>query len=162
MHEPTPPADDAVQHAMTLLNRKALHSGALRHELIKAGFTPEQAQVALLRVIDLKLIDDEALARRRMERWQEQGPLGPARLQAQLTAEGFDQALIASLVAESRAQSEEQYAQALQYAQRQLATMKHLSVVQQQRRLAGRLQRRGFDTDIITRVMESLDHNESS
>lgn len=159
MHEipntsPGGEAEAAIAAAIALLDRRALHSARLRHELSKAGFEQQDVQTAVQRMIELQLIDDRAMALRRIERMHEQGAVGPVKVRAQLRTDGYDDALIDAVLAESA--DGDPLAQALAYARRQQSTMLHLSAVQQQRRLVGRLQRRGFEEEVIARVMEQL------
>lgn len=149
-------ADKAVRVAMRLLEARLRSTAEIRERLQRKEFDQEAIELALARLAELGLVDDEAFARRWVENRQLYRPRGPGALRNELRRKGINAALI------ERALSDEELigdteAQALEAARRVLRKYTDASdYASFSRRLGGYLLRRGFTSDTIRPILVRL------
>ncbi|KPK02942.1 MAG: hypothetical protein AMK71_00500 [Nitrospira bacterium SG8_35_4] len=101
------------------------------------------------------LINDEILASELFRYSTERKSLGKNGVRMFLIKRGIDKPLIDTVLHDHTSDMEETSAR--EFAERKLRTMKHYPEQTVRRRLAGMLQRRGFTTDVIYKVIHSLE-----
>jgi regulatory protein len=154
----TPPAlpesADAAEDAALRILRGAGQSGtSLQRKLERRGFTPEAASEAVRRCIDTGYVNDAAMAASVAARHRRAGH-GRARVAADLKSKG----VAAELISEALdGQSDTEEASALAVAQqlwgRAPADSRDRRTLM---RIAGALQRRGFSSSVVSRVLRGL------
>jgi len=83
----------AFQTALRLLARRDFFAEELRQRLIRRGFDPDDAALAVARCVERGLVDDERLARRFVELRAVARGWGPRRLVAELRRRGVEREL---------------------------------------------------------------------
>jgi regulatory protein len=154
----TPPAlpesADAAEDAALRILRGAGQSGtSLQRKLERRGFTAEAASEAVRRCIDTGYVNDAAMAALVAARHRRAGH-GRARVAADLKSKG----VAADLISEALdGQSDTEEASALAVAQqlwgRAPADSRDRRTLM---RIAGALQRRGFSSSMVSRVLRGL------
>ncbi len=154
----TPPAlpesADAAEDAALRILRGAGQSGtSLQRKLERRGFTAEAASEAVRRCIDTGYVNDAAMAASVAARHRRAGH-GRARVAADLKSKG----VAADLISEALdGQSDTEEASALAVAQqlwgRAPADSRDRRTLM---RIAGALQRRGFSSSVVSRVLRGL------
>ncbi len=151
----TPDSADAAEDAALRILRGAGQSAAgLRRKLERRGYTAEAAAGAVRRCADAGYIDDAAMAASVAARHRRAGH-GRARVAADLKAKG----VAAELITEALdGQNDTEEAAAMTVAQ-QLWARTGATGARDQRarmRVAGALQRRGFSSSLVARVLRGL------
>ncbi len=153
---PTDPddADAAEAAALRVLRGAGQSSASLRRKLERRGYTELAASEAVQRCATAGYINDAALAASVAARHRRSGH-GRARVAADLKARGVADDLIVEAL---DGQTDTEEAAALDVA-KQLWKRAGASDGHDQRarmRVAGQLQRRGFSSEIVVRVMRGL------
>ena len=159
MREATPPAtpdsaDAAEDAALRILRGAGQSAAALQRKLERRGYTADAAAEAVRRCATSGYVDDAAMAASVAARHRRAGH-GRARVAADLKAKGVSTQLISDAL---DGQSDTEEAAALAVAQ-QLWERAGTSGVRDQRarmRIAGALQRRGFSSSLVFRVLRGL------
>ncbi|MEQ9453724.1 MAG: regulatory protein RecX [Phycisphaeraceae bacterium] len=149
-------ADRAVQKARGYLARRPHTRKQLDLKLAKAKFEPPARREALDRLDHAGLLDDLAFATRYVEELRNRKGAGPRLIQNKLRAAGVSDQTIAQVTQQTEADELNDAARALEYARKQMAGLARLAPDVRQRRLFGRLARRGYDTDTIRNVVDQL------
>src|SRR4051794_14172418 len=159
----TPPAEesgvdpdvDPESAARTIALRLLEHAPRTRAELARAlarpGVPPHAAAAVLDRFTEVGLIDDAAFATAWVDSRQAGRGLARRALSAELRRRGIDETTAREALCTVSADDEELAARAL--VERRLRTMTSLPREARQRRLAGMLARKGFDHELVRRVL---------
>ena len=148
--------DKAMRDAMRRLARRAMSRGQVRDKLRTLGHDPAVTDRVLARLDELELIDDAAFGRMLIDEIRRARPAGPRLLQQKLRQKGLEPDLIDRLIAEAE-QHADPDADARTLMAKTLPRLQRCDAPTRRRRLYGVLARRGFDTEVIQRCMESLD-----
>jgi regulatory protein len=137
-------APDAFETALRLLSQRAHSEAELRRKLARRGCSEDEVERAVTRARGLGGLDDAAfagaLARERVR------TRGPALIARELSAKGVERSLVREAL--GALPREDVVAAARRLAGRAAEAGTDRRVV------AGRLQRRGFPTDVIREVLE--------
>ena len=147
-------AERAVQAGLRLLAVRPRSEREIRDRLRRKGFAEPAIEAAIERLRGWRYLDDAEFARLWIEHRQATGPRGRRLLELELRAKGIDPETVAETV-ETAELDEEATARAV--ALKQLSRLARLDPVTRHRRLVGALQRRGFDWDVIRRVLGTLE-----
>jgi len=151
---------DAESVARTIALRKLTTRAHTRHELDKALQAKNVPQIVKETVLDrlqeVGLVDDTSFAADWVASRQERRHLSRRALRRELEAKGVERSDIDSAL--ETVDRDAELATARELVERKQAAMSALSRDVQQRRLAGLLSRRGFDTAVITQVLSNALH----
>lgn len=131
---------EAMQRAGHLLSSRARSEHEIRFRLFKSGFDDATVERTVARLIELRLVDDEAFCRQWIEERVEKGR-APDALIAELEAKGVDRSVAEAVLAEVAPDEE---AQASDVAQRLFRKVAGKPLAQQAQALLTMLLRRGF------------------
>ncbi len=149
----------AVEISLRLLAARPRSERELRDRLRRKGFAEPAIEAAIERLRGWRYLDDAEFARLWVEHRQATGPRGRRLLEFELRSKGIDPETVSQTV-EAAELDEEAAARAV--AAKHLARLAGLDPVTRRRRLAGALQRRGFDWPVIWRVLDTLGHGEGA
>jgi regulatory protein len=148
---------DAESVARTIALRKLTTRAHTRHELDKALQAKNVPQIVKETVLDrlqeVGLVDDTSFAADWVASRQQRRHLSRRALRRELEVKGIERSDIDSAL--ETVDRDAELATARELVERKRATMSALSRDVQQRRLAGLLSRRGFDTAVITQVLSN-------
>ena len=148
---------DAESVARTIALRKLTTRAHTRHELDKALQAKNVPQIVKETVLDrlqeVGLVDDTSFAADWVASRQQRRHLSRRALRRELEAKGVERSDIDSAL--ETVDRDAELAAAQELVERKQAAMSALSRDVQQRRLAGLLSRRGFDTAVITQVLSN-------
>ena len=133
----------ALQKSYVYLSYQALSRKKLGEKLSKAGFSEGAVEVALVRLEELGLVDDEALAGRLMDVMQKSKHWGPRRRTRELYKRG--------ITAESEQEGDER--EHIRYHLEHKYRRKNLADPDERRRVSAGLARLGFDYEDIRAVL---------
>lgn len=150
-------AERAVQAGLRLLAVRPRSEREIRDRLRRKGFAEPAIEAAIERLRGWRYLDDAEFARLWIEHRQATGPRGRRLLELELRAKGIDPETVAETV-ETAELDEEAAARAV--ALKHLSRLARLDPVTRRRRLVGALQRRGFDWEVIRRVLGTLERGE--
>jgi regulatory protein len=138
--------------AIELLARRAHSQSELRRKLRMKGYEPEAVQAAIIRLVELGYLDDQAFARGLVRR---RGAMrGPLALYAELSAKGVDRAEAELAVGEFDPQA--QLASATRLAERLCARKPPMGYRELLDGIGTKLIRRGFPATIVRAACRSL------
>jgi len=140
---------EARQYAFLLLSYKARTTSELTQRLTRKGFSPDIVSSTLQRLVELKMVDDAAFARRFAEDRVNIGHKGKWRVRGELLKRGIDRKQIDAAIAEAP----DEVAAAKEVAQKYLSRNRRLEPDVLKRRLYALLARRGFSLDTIRTVL---------
>lgn len=124
-------------------------------ESLAAAEVPEQvAEPVLDRMTEVGLVDDGAFARAWVESRQQRRHLSRRKLSDELRQKGVSAELIAEAVCDVA--DDDEYESALELARRRAPSLARHDLVTQRRRLAGLLDRRGFGSGVVQRVLREV------
>ncbi|MDI3340543.1 MAG: RecX family transcriptional regulator [Sphaerobacter sp.] len=146
-------AERATQAALHFLSYRPRSEREVRDRLHRRGFSDEAIAAAIERLERWRYLDDAAFARFWVENRAEHQPRGRRALRAELRAKGVEPELVE--VAIDEVGGDEQAA-ALALARKRVTALRGLDPSVQRRRLAGYLQRRGYDWDTVRRVLDAV------
>ena len=151
-----PPADPvgvAREIALRQLTVRARTKDELRRALARRHVPGEATDEVLERFEEVGLLDDAAYARDWVasagRRLRSRRVLGQ-----ELAGKGIDREVIDEVMAE--VSGDDEYAVALRVAERRLPGLAGLDPATRYRRLAGALARRGFDAQVVSRVVRDV------
>ena len=141
--------------AFRLLAVRARSAGELRQRLRQKRFSPELVEQVIAELQAKGYQSDEDFARQyAREKWTSSG-WGPARVRQELRAKGIAPELTDQVVDETFADTD-LVAALLPLAMKRWRTTEGLPAETRRRRLVGFLQRRGYDWNIISQVLERV------
>lgn len=148
---------NAYRAAIRILTKRAKSSGELRRKLREYKYEPEAIDWSIDRLIELGILNDEEYARMVVRSQLSRKPAGRRLLSGKLREKGIEQTTI-DLVLDEALEDRDTVADARKLAQQAARSIsdRHPSEVRK-RRITGRLARRGFDFDVIRRVVGELD-----
>jgi regulatory protein len=142
----------ALHRAGRLLSRRRRSAEELRTGLRSDGFSPTVVEEAMTRLVELRLVDDDAFARAWVDERAARGR-SPSLLVRELEGRGVDRGVAEAAVA---AEGMDEVAQARRLAGQWLGRVSGLPLERQARRIAGMLGRRGFDADVVEEAVRSV------
>lgn len=141
----------ATEAALRLVSYRARSELEVRQRLARRGFSGPAVNGALEKMRGWGYLNDQAFARQWVEGRESHRPRSSQMIKRELSAKGID-VETADLVVESAGIDD--YAVALDLARRWLPRIEREDRETQRRRLTGYLQRRGFNWDVVRRVLE--------
>jgi regulatory protein len=138
-------------YAFLLLSYRARTEDELRKRLARKGFPPDVADVAIVRLKELKMIDDAGFARQFAEDRVKVGHKGKWRVRAELTKRGVAR----EQIDEALAGAPDETAAARSEVERYRKRNSRLEPAVFRRRLYAYLARRGFSPDTIRLALGS-------
>lgn len=147
-----PTADVLHELALTLLARRPWTRKQLVAALRRRGYDPCAVMEEVYGLEHVGLVDDAAFAREYLSRRGLQR--GRRALSQELRAKGIERDVVTRTLEDRDAGADEQAARAL--IGKRLPAMAGLPLPVRQRRLAGQLARRGFDSGLIARLLRQL------
>ncbi len=157
--EPSDDVEAAREAALKLLERQRRTRVDLERRLADKGFTPAAVAAALDRLVRVGLVDDAEFARAFLAgRWGRR-PAGWQRLRQELRAKGVgDEAIEAArAVVAQREGGVDELSTATRLVAQARRRMAGLEPQKQRQRLYALLARRGYDGDLIRRVLALRD-----
>lgn len=143
----------ATNAALHFLGYRPRSEREVRDRLRRRGFSDEAIEAAVARLLDWRYLDDAEFARFWVENRAEHQPRGRRRLRAELRAKGVDADLVDQAIDEAGG---DEFPAALALARKRVTSLRGLDPLVQRRRLAGFLQRRGYDWDIVRSVLDAV------
>lgn len=162
--EPIDDVDAAREAALKLLERTRRTRVDLERRLHDKGFTPNATAEALDRLTRVGLIDDAEFARAFLSgRWGRR-PAGWSRLRQELRAKGVGDDAIESARAQiaQREGGVDEFATARKLVEQARRRMAALEPAKQRQRIYALLARRGYDGDLIRRVLAIRDDEDEA
>jgi regulatory protein len=86
--------------ALRFLEARARSVAEVRRRLIQAGYQPALVEGAIARLVDLRMLDDEAFARSWVESRDRARPRGQRALRQELAVKGIERSVVAALLEE--------------------------------------------------------------
>ncbi len=147
---------NAYRAAVRILTKRAKSSGELRRKLREYKYESDAAEWAIGRLVELGVLNDEEYARMVVRSQLSRKPAGRRLLSGKLREKGIEQNLIDRVLDEAL-EDRDTLADARKLAQQAARSIseRHPSEVRV-RRITGRLARRGFDFDVIRKVVDEL------
>lgn len=147
---------NAYRAAVRILTKRAKSSGELRRKLREYKYESDAAEWAIGRLVELGVLNDEEYARMVVRSQLSRKPAGRRLLAGKLRDKGIEQDLIDRVLDEAL-EDRDTLADARKLAQQAARSIseRHPSEVRV-RRITGRLARRGFDFDVIRKVVDEL------
>ena len=147
----------ALGRAFELLAYRNRSGFELRQRLRRAEYSDPAIDGALDRLAELNLIDDRCFAETYAEaRFSHKG-YGPHRIAMELRMRGIDRDIIDAVIAERLSDGEAQLERARAFAEKRLGRIRRETDPRKQRqRLYNALLRRGYDSEIISHVIEEF------
>jgi regulatory protein len=148
---------NAYRAAVRILTKRAKSSGELRRKLREYSYESEAIEWSITRLTELGILNDEEYARTVVRSQLSRKPAGRRLLAGKLREKGIDQATT-DLVLDEMLEDRDTIADArilAQQAARSISDRYEREV--RIRRISGRLARRGFDFDVIRKVVDELD-----
>ncbi|HOI36104.1 MAG TPA: regulatory protein RecX [Bacillota bacterium] len=153
---------EAYQAAYRLLAIQARTESGLREALLRRGYSPEHVAEVIAEMVRLGYIDDVAAASRWAEHAAGQRRYGVRGIAARLTGRGIDPLLAAEAAQEAyEAEEADEYQVACDLAAARISPGELSDDELRERalrRVARFLERRGFGSDTISRVVRDLTH----
>ncbi len=146
----------AMAYAIKLLAHRSYASGNLRQKLLRRGHDKEIVDAILAELGQKKYIDDYSFAKRWVEAKFPQAAVGQSYLRSRLHAKGVPVDVIESVLNETDS-FERELLSAQEIAKKKWQQEQNRTDDPQirLRRLAGLLQRRGFNFSIIAQILEN-------
>ncbi len=146
----------AREAAFRLLAVRARSTAELEQRLKLKGFLPEIISATLAGLTAKGYLDDGQFARQLIREKFENSGWGPARLRPELARKGIDKGLAEELVG-GFFKDRDLAAEVLPLARKRWRAWSGRPAEVRRRRLTGFLQRRGYDWEVISRVLEQLE-----
>ena len=140
--------DQAMRSALARLGRRGLSRRQLGDKLQQDGYNDELCRQVLDRLVELGLIDDEALGRFLISQLCRRQPAGPRLIESKLLQHGIDPQVVEQLV-EANSQPGKTLEQARELVRSQRPAIENLDDDKRRRKLWALLARRGYDADTI-------------
>ncbi len=144
----------AKKHALEMLQEEIYSKSQMSRHLEKEGFTDETVETIVTELIQAGHIRDRQFAEKWIQRRIKSNPRGRKLLKQELIEKGVDRKTAEQVINEVNAEVEAKLA--LQIAEKQAKKYKHLTNQAAQRRLYGYLARRGYDSDLILKIIQQV------
>jgi len=152
----------AYLSAARMLGARAKSAFELKQSLRRKGNDPEAIDWAVNRLLELGLINDTEYATMAARSIIRAKPAGRRFIEAKLRTKGIDRQIITETLDE-QLENRDPYEDALKLAERMSRSLTQtLEPEVRKRRLAGRLARRGFEFDVVRRVVETIESQAES
>jgi regulatory protein len=148
----------AISTSLSLIAYRPRSAGELASKLRERSYDAETIDVAIGRMRELNYLDDREFADRWVESRQMHRPRSTRMLRQELQQKGVDQQIIDSIIEEARI---DEFGDALALGQKKAESLRALEPQVRDRRLSGFLARRGYSYDVIRRVLEALETEET-
>ncbi len=147
---------NAYRAGIRILAKRAKSGKELGRKLKQYGYEPDAIEWTIHRLTELQVLDDENYARSVVRNQLIRKPAGRRLLEGKLREKGIDSSLI-TLVLDEALEDRDTIADARKLAQSAARSIsdRHEPEVRI-RRITGRLARRGFDFDVIRKVVDEL------
>ncbi|MGI6037795.1 MAG: regulatory protein RecX [Limnochordia bacterium] len=149
-------AQKAMQQALRYLSYRDRTCREIIEYLRRKGYSDPVVEETLNRLIRLGYVDDRRFVRQWLN-WRENKPVGIFRLRQELMAKGIEGTIIDEELAAW--DLDDEYTRALKAAQKKLPSY-GTDTPTVARKLAGFLQRRGFNHEVIRQVISHLCPND--
>jgi len=147
----------AYLSAARMLGARAKSAFELKQSLRRKGNDPEAIDWAITRLLELGLLNDTQYAEMAARSIIRSKPAGRRFIEAKLRTKGIDRQIITETLDE-QLEGSDPYAAALKLAERYSRSLtRTLEPDVRRRRLAGRLARRGFEFDVVRKVIETIE-----
>lgn len=147
----------AYRSATRTVASRAISASDLKLNLRRKGNDPEAINYAIARLTELGLLDDAQYAGMKARSIIRSKPAGRRFIEAKLRQKGIDQTIIQKTLDEEL-QDQDPLEDALKLARRYARSLsRNPDPEVRKRRLIGRLARRGFDHDIVRKVVETVE-----
>ena len=123
--------------------------------MLKKGWGEEVRNKILVKLKDLQLIDDEDFAKQWIEHRTAGRPEGLSLVRMELRRKGVDKEIIDKLLSEKRGSEQEEYL-AEKYGRKKMERLKSLPVFEVKKKLYSALMARGFNGEVIRRLIAKL------
>ena len=147
------PISPIREYALGLLGRRAYSCGDLTQRLVSKGHDPNLVDLAIRRLVDCGLLDDEALARAMAEATVAKKPASAALIEQKLHARRIPRDIAERVVAEVL-DGVDPVEAAARLARAMLGAHRPKAGAANRQRIGAALARRGFDADIISEALE--------
>lgn len=148
---------NAYRAAVRILTKRAKSGGELRLKLREYKYEQEAIEWTIERLTELGILNDEEYARMVVRSQLSRKPAGRRFLQGKLREKGIDQAT-SDRVLDELLDDRDTMADARKIAEQAARSISDRYEPEvRARRISGRLARRGFDFDVIRRILEELD-----
>lgn len=147
----------AYLSAARMLGARAKSAHELKLALKRKGNDPEAIEWAVSRLLELGLLNDTEYAGMKARSIIRAKPAGRRFIEAKLREKGIDRAIINETLDEEL-EGHDPYEDALKLAQRMTRSLSNnIEPEVRKRRLSGRLARRGFEFDVVRKVVETIE-----
>ena len=140
--------------ALRFLKIRPRSIAELREKLKARGFPAEDIEATINDLIASRLLDDRAFTKSWIN-YRLARPFGFRRIIQELKAKGVDKETIEQAVAEIKVSYDPQNT-ALELAQRRWQRLPAIDPVKKKKRISGFLLRRGYETDLVMRILKKL------
>ncbi len=144
----------AKKYALEMLQEEIYSKSQMSRHLEKEGFRDETVETIVTELIQTGHIRDRQFAEKWIQRRIKSNPRGRKLLKQELIEKGVDRKTAEQVINEVNAEVEAKLA--LQIAEKQAKKYKHLTNQAAQRRLYGYLARRGYDSDLILKIIQQV------
>lgn len=146
---------ECLDHALGILQRRLHSRSELNRKLSAKGYPPAMIEDVLDQLTQMNYVDDARFAHVRAQAAAENRHHGPRRALLELRKTGISSSLAQQAI-QSVYDQQDPVAIAMHLASKQAPRLKKLDPAVTRRRLAGLLQRRGFDFDTIQSVTRKI------
>ena len=143
----------ATESALRLVSYRARSESEIRQRLSRKHFSVPAIDVAINQMRDWGYINDQEFARQWVASRESHRPRSSRLMKRELASKGVDIQTAEKAVEEADI---DDFAVALDLAQRWMPRIEREDAETQRRRLTGYLQRRGFGWDVVRRVLEQI------
>lgn len=143
----------ATNAALQFLAYRPRSEREVRDRLRRRGFSGGAIDAAVARLVDWRYLDDAGFARFWVENRAEHQPRGRRRLLSELRAKGVDPEVADEAI---EAAGGDELPAALALARKRVQALRGLDPLTQRRRLAGFLQRRGYDWEVVRTALDTV------
>ena len=144
-------SDAAYRATLVLLSARDRTWAELSRLLAARGFTRADSEAAFDRLREQGYVDDRRFANTWARSRLRTKPMGPHRLRQELQAKGVEEELVGEVLREIYETGEEETARRAMAGK--LSGLRHLPAASRMGRVARFLQRRGFSTEVIWRLV---------
>ncbi len=141
-----------MDSALRFLSYRPRSEKEVRQNLARKRFPEPFIERAIIRLKELRFVDDEAFARFWVENREANSPRSHRALKYELRSKGVDQEILDEAIDDTV----DQDASALAAARKKLASLRNLEYNDFRQKLGGYLARRGYDYDTIRSVVNTL------
>lgn len=147
----------ATNQAVRLLAFRPRSRNELETRLRRNGFQASAIAAAIERMVELGYVDDSEFASYWVENRQQHRPRGRRLLAQELRSKGVPKDVAEQAIDEAEI---DEFSQALELARKRAERLRGLDRETWRRRMAGFLQRRGYNWDVVRQVMDELQQSD--